>query len=128
MKTLEYIIENHKSECIDGRDMTRLMQFVKEEDLGKIGVTLKDEYVGTHEAIPFTRENILKQLKEDVLFGWEKAVNERGISASLMYEVVQMWNWVLEEGLEDYDNYGWYGKPLFIKTAEKYGWKDELDF
>lgn len=126
MKTLDFIIENHKSDCIDGRDIHRLVQFVEEKDLEKIGVTLKPEYVGKHEAIPFTRENVLKQLKEDVLFGWEKAENERGISAGLMFEVVQFWNWVLEEGLEDFDRYGWYGKPLFIETAKKYGWQDEL--
>lgn len=128
MKTLEFILENYSSDCLDSRDMNRLAQFVKEENLEKIGVKLKEEYIGTHSVIPFTKENVLKQLKEDVLFGWEKAMNQRGISASLMYEVVKMWNWVLEDGLEDFDNYGSYGIPLFRATAKKYDWENELDW
>lgn len=123
MKSKEYIIENHKSECLDGRDMSRLSQFLKEEDLPKIGVYLKEEYVGTHEVIPFTKENVLNQLEKDVAFGWNKAINRRGISSELMYYTVKFWNWVLEDGLEDFDEYGLYGKPMFKETAEKYGWK-----
>lgn len=125
MKTLEEIFEIYKSNCIDGRDMVRLSQFVEEKDLEKIGITLKEEYKGTHEAIPFTEENVLKQLESDVYFGWHKAVNQRGISAELMYDVVKMWNWVLENELQDFDEYGWYGKPMFQKTASLYGWELE---
>lgn len=33
----------------------------------------------------WTRENILEQLKSDVEFGFEKALDQRGISASLMW-------------------------------------------
>lgn len=40
----------------------------------------------------------MKQLEEDVRFGFEKALNQRGISASLMFECVMMWNYILEEG------------------------------
>ena len=71
---------------------------------------------------------MLKQLKEDVEFGFEKALNKRGISSSLMFEVVRFWNWVLEEGLEDWDedNYAMYGLPLFKATAVKYGWDNPI--
>lgn len=124
MKTLEQIIaayeENQRNKNFDRRDMTRLAKFVKEEDLPRIGMELNEEYKGTHQPLEWTRENVLRQLQRDVEFGWEKAVNERGISSSLMYEVVQMWNWVLEEGLENFDDYAPYGKPLFIETAKKY--------
>lgn len=78
--------------------------------------------------VEFTRENVLKQLEEDVRFGFEKALNQRGISASLMFECVMMWNYILEEGLEDWDedDYGFYGLPLFKATAVKYGWDNPI--
>ena len=123
MKSLEQIKKDYKSETIDGRDLTRLMHFILENELSDFGITLKEEYIGKHECIPFTKENVLKQLEEDVQFGFEKATNERGISSWLMYEVVKMWNWILEEGLENFDNYGSYGMPLFIATAKKYDFK-----
>lgn len=126
MKTLEFIVNNYKSETLDGRDIIRLMDFIPEEDLGKIGITLKEEYVGKHEVKPFTRENVLEQLKQDVAFGFEKALDKRGISAGLMHEVVKMWNWVLEEGLEDFDEYAQYGLPLFKATAVKYGFDNPI--
>ena len=55
-------------------------------------------------------------------------MGQRGISASLMFEVVQMWNWILEEGLENYGdgNYAQYGLPLFKKTAVKYGFNNPI--
>lgn len=121
MKTLEQVFTYKSTNIIDGRDLTRLSGFIPEEHLHKIGVELKEEYKGKHEPKEFNRENVLKQLESDVKFGYSKAINQRGISAELMYGVVQMWNWILEEGLEDFDNYGSYGMPLFTTTAHKYG-------
>ena len=94
-----------------------------------MGIGLKDDYIPTHVAKPLTRENILAQLKEDVAFGFEKALNRRGLSSSAMFGVVMMWNWILEEGLENFDrdNYAMYGLPLFKATAIKYGFPDEID-
>lgn len=129
MKTLQYIKENYKSQTLDGRDLSRLAQFIPENELADFGLTLKDEFVGKHKHIPMTRENILKQLKDDVEFGFEKALNKRGISSSLMFEVVHMWNWILEEGLEDHDEdyaYAQYGLPLFKETALKYGFDNPI--
>lgn len=126
MKTLEQVIQAYENKqretCFDGRDMHRLAKFVPEDSLKRIGVKLNDEYKGTHdnEIVEWTHENIVWQLKRDVKFGWEKATDQRGISAAMMHEVVMMWNWILEEGLEDDDEYGSYGIPLFRKTAEKY--------
>ena len=126
MKTLEQVLDTFVSQCIDGRDAVRLSEFVPEADLGRIAVKLKDEYVGQHEAVPFTRENILTQLEKDVAFGFEKALDQRGISAGLMYEVVAMWNRILNEGLENFDTYAQYGLPLFKATAIKYGWPNPI--
>lgn len=126
MKTLQQVKEMYKSQTIDGRDLSRLMQFVPEAELKDFGIELKDEYVGTHKHIEFTKENILIQLKEDVAFGFEKALDQRGISSSIMAEVVKMWNWILEEGLEYFDDYPMYGLPIFKATAVKYGFENPI--
>lgn len=68
----------------------------------------------------WTEENVLTQLKQDVEFGWEKAQGGRGISSDFMFCCVEMWNAILENGIET--GYGEYGKPLFQATAEHYGW------
>lgn len=126
MKTLEQIVSEYKSETLDGRDLVRLSKFLPEEMLPKLGLSLKDEFVGKHEPLEFTRENVLEQLEEDVEFAFSKALNKRGISAELMYEVVSMWNWILEEGLEYFDDYGYYGLPLFKATAVEYGFDNPI--
>jgi len=127
MKTVEDLL-TYEVKCIDGRDQSRLFCFFTEEQLTSIGVELKDEYKGKHTAIPLTRETVLEKLKIDVEFGFEKALDRRGISASLMFVVVQMWNWILEEGLEDFSdsNYAQYGLPLFKATALKYGFDNPI--
>jgi hypothetical protein len=126
MKSIETIISQYKSQTLDGRDISRLLQFLTEEQITSMGMELKEEYKGKHQPVPFTKENILKQLEKDVAFGFEKALNQRGISSGLMYSVVQMWNWVLEEGLEDFDEYPMYGLPLFKATAVKYGFENPI--
>lgn len=128
MKTLEEVLENFKSNAIDGRDTNRLIDFVPEDKLSKLGVELKDEYKGKHTPIEWTEENILKQLKKDVEFGFEKALDKRGISSSLMYGVVKMWNDILENGVNEEvgDKYAMYGLPLFKATALKYGWDNPI--
>lgn len=125
MKTVEQILK-YESQCLDGRDLYRLFDFFTEEQLNSIGVELKDEDKGKHETIPLTRGTVLTELERDVAFGFEKALYQRGISSSLMYEVVKMWNWVLEEGLEDFDDYAQYGLPLFKATALKYGFDNPI--
>lgn len=129
MKTLEQVFANYKSQTLDGRDVSRLAQFVPEADLSKIGVELKDESKGTWKPEEFTKENVIKQLKGDVAFAFEKALNKRGISAGMMFEVVHMWNWILEDGLEDWDEdagYAQYGLPLFKATALKYSFDNPI--
>lgn len=130
MKTLEQIQEYMKEpKTIDGRDLYRLMQFIPEEKLADFGLDLKEEFKGKHIHKEMTKENILEQLEEDVAFGFEKALNRRGISSGLMFNVVMMWNWILEEGLESYDEeagYPQYGLPLFKATAVKYGFDNPI--
>lgn len=127
MKTLAQIKEMYKSDTLDGRDLLRLTAFYPAEDLESFGLTLKEGAV--HEPKEFTRENVLAQLEKDVAFGFEKALDKRGLSSGMMYSVVMMWNWILEEGLEEWDaksNYVMYGLPLFKATALKYGWNNPI--
>ena len=123
MKTIQEILDNYKEYevFLEDRFGSRLSNFLTIEQMNSIGFKLKEG--ATHTVKEYTRENILEQLKEDVLFGWEKACDERGISSGLMFEVVKSWNKVLEEGLEKFSKYDPYGKPLFRATAEKYGWE-----
>lgn len=127
MKTLTQVKQHYKSDTLDGRDLYRLAQFIPENELHEFGLTVKEEYVGKHVHVPFTKENILLQLEEDVAFGFKKALNKRGISASIMADVVKMWNWILEEGLENFDEYPMYGLPIFKATAIKYGFENPIE-
>ena len=127
MKTIEQVINEYKSETIDGRDLNRLADFLTVDQAANFGLEFKDEYKETHKPIEFSKENILKQLKNDVEFGFEKALDQRGISASMMYEVVSMCNWILEEGLEDHSTpYAQYGLPLLKATAIKYDFENPI--
>lgn len=130
MKTLEQIAKDYKSDSLDGRDLARLVQFIPFDMVEKFGITPKEEFNNAekwNETVkPFNKENILAQLREDVAFGFEKALNKRSISASLMYDVVKMWNWILEDGLEDFDSFAQYGLPLFKATSVKYGFDNPI--
>ena len=60
MKTYEDLLEYFKNpKCFDARDSVRLAMFITEKDLKKLGV----KNLKNHKNIPFTRENVLKQLK-----------------------------------------------------------------
>lgn len=128
MKTIEEIIKNYENyeTSIEDRFGRRLCQFLTREQMVKIGFELGGNV--NHIPKEWTRENIINQLKRDVEFGFEKALNKRGISSSLMFSVVMSWNKVLEEGLEDWDedNYRYYGLPLFKATALKYGFDNPI--
>lgn len=129
MKSIEEVVAEYKSKTIDGRDCSRLCKFLTEEQMAQMGMELKAEFKGKHEVIPFIRENILGQLWVDVEFGFEKALDKRGISSACMFAVVRMWNWILEEGLETFDEencYAQYGLPLYKATAILYGWPNPI--
>ena len=122
MKTINEILENYEEygTFIVDRFGARLCDFLTVEQAEKIGFSLKDEYKDKHVPKEWTEENIIEQLKEDILFGWEKACNERGLSSDIMYDVVKTWCKVLENEYEDFDDYAPYGKPLFKAVAQKY--------
>ena len=131
MKTLEQIKTMYKSNTLDGRDIGRLGIFIATDELKNWDLELDDKAnVKNRKPLPFTKENVIEQLKSDVAFGFEKALNRRSISASIMYKIVNMWNWILEDGLEDITKndelYPMYGLPLFKATALKYGFENPI--
>lgn len=126
MKTIEEIIKNYKEyeTFIDDRFGRRFCEFLTIKQMGELGFGYSSkEAESKHIPKEWNEENVLIQMKEDVEFGWLKACNERGISASLMYNVVKSWCKVLDNKLANFDRYEPYGKPLFLAVAELYGWE-----
>tara|TARA_B100000929_G_scaffold290599_1_gene284977 strand:+ start:108376 stop:108822 length:447 start_codon:yes stop_codon:yes gene_type:complete len=132
MITIEEAIKEANSEeqtMIDPRSLVRLSQFMTVEQIEEAGLEFNSEEAKqNHEPKPFTEEAVIQQLKNDVEFGFEKALNKRGISASLMFQVVMFWNYVLQNELKDFDenNYAQYGLPLFKQTAVLYGFENPI--
>lgn len=121
MKALEYVKEHideiEQDHFLDRRWTKRFLDFIPVEEWENYGFKYTGEETKAPQPMEWTEENVLVQLKKDVEFGIEKAENHRGISASLMYAVVQAWCVILENGLEDTD-YGYYGDKLF-KAVDK---------
>ena len=128
MKTLDYVLANYKAESFDGRDFLRILPFVTAEQAKQIGYEFKPDYALVHKQIEFTRKNILEKLKGDLAFAFEKALDQRGLSSTAMYYTIKFYNWILEDGLEDWhdDNYAMYGLPLYKATALKYGFDNPI--
>jgi hypothetical protein len=121
-QVLEFVKNGRPCACFDGRDFARLLDFFPVEDWRHFGFALA---AGSERPAPqqkeWTREAILEQLTADLAFAFDKALGCRGISASLMYEVVKMWLWVLgDEELAEHGDYGMYGLPLLKAVAMKY--------
>lgn len=130
MKTIQEIIDNYTTDWEvfgDDRFGIRFSEFLTVEQMEQIGFTYTGD-PSKRKIKEWCRENIIEQLKDDVEFGFEKALNQRGISAGLMFDVVLSWNRVLEEGLENWpeSDYAMYGLPLFKATAEKYGFDNPI--
>ena len=124
MKTLEYVKNNigefERDDFLDKRFTRRFLDFIEESEWVKFGFRRKE---GAEPKKPkeWTEENILSQLKDDVEFGIEKALDHRGISSELMAMVCLAWLDVLDDEDIDRNLYGWYGSELFKAIDKKYG-------
>lgn len=89
MKTIQEILNNYEEweMFLEDRFGRRFADFLTEEQAAQIGWRAAEghEWPAPKE---WTRENILRRLESDVAFGFEKALDQRGISSSLMFEVV----------------------------------------
>ena len=108
MKTIEEVLNNYKEyqKVIDVRFGKRFCQFLTNEQARVIGFEFKDGYI--NEPKEWTEENVIAQLKRDLLLGWVKCCNQEEIHSKLMSEVIRSWCRILENGLED-SVYGSYG-------------------
>ncbi len=129
-QVLEQVSAGRKSECLDGRDYSRLADFFPVEQWGVFGFGVKEgaDLSGVPAPKEWSRKALVERLAGDLSFGFEKALNKRGISAGMMHEVVKMWLWVLEDDLLDQadDLYAQYGLPLFKAVALKYDLPNEI--
>ncbi|MFT8491519.1 hypothetical protein [Liquorilactobacillus satsumensis] len=122
MKSLEFVLKNFKSDCIDGRDAYRLGEYTPKSELKLLGLELKDD--ATHNPKEWCEENILDDLKDDIRFGYTKAINGRGISSKFMASVVEMWDWILTDDkklLEHHESFCDNHLNTFMGLATKYG-------
>ena len=125
LRPLEEVVRDwgFKSDIIDGRERYRIASYLPKEKLAEFGLPLKDpekEWVPG----PWTREEILKNLADDVCFGYEKAIYKRGMSSGLMFYVVAMWDWCLREdapkNTDKIRRTGSYGIKYFRRIAKMY--------
>lgn len=129
MLSKEHVIEAIKSgktaSCFDNRDFSRLVDFFEPEYYPLFGFKIMEGCDPASVLVrPWTEEEVKQQLAHDLDFGFEKALDKRSISSNLMYNVVKMWMWVLEDVLQDLEDYKFYGLPLFKAVAEKYDLPD----
>lgn len=129
MKTQEQVIEAIKSgqtwprdSCamLDARDYSRVCDFFPVEQWGTFGFSPKE---GAEIEPPkeWAEDAILKALASDLEFAIGKAEDERGISSSLMFDVINMWLWILDDELSGSIEYSCYGMPLYRAVESKYG-------
>ena len=125
MRTLDELAQ-YESKGLAGRDVRRLAVFLPADKLPELGLKLVGD--GSDRVqVPLTRENVLERFHEDFDFGVEKAADERGISASLMAVVMEMWVWVLGDSLDSEVDDSPYGIDTYEEVASKYGFHMKYD-
>ncbi len=72
----------------------------------------------------FNREALLKEMEDYMPFAWDKANNQRGLSAGRSMSHYAAWVWLLgdEDKFGDLTEYEFYGKDNLVKICEAYGW------
>ena len=96
---VEFMKEWSKSDnrSFDGRDIGRFASFLPIEMLSEFGLEVTEEEArNTWIQREWSEKEVISQLIMDADFGYEKAYDERGISASCMFSVVNMWCFLLE--------------------------------
>lgn len=73
-------------------------------------------------ATPHDRESIIARMKEYMPFAWDKAQNQRGLSAGRSMCHFMAWTWLAGDDLGDLLTYDDYGIPHLKKICDHYGW------
>ncbi len=126
MRSQNQIVERIKDAKEDffGFAMGVLIDFVEKDRRAREDWIPDDK----EDILPFvepTKENVLRQMREYLPFAFDKASNERGISASRSVTKFTTWLWLLEDDyLYQYacndENYPMYGRPILEKIRDKY--------
>lgn len=82
------------------------------------------------DASPRTHESIVGRMRDYMDFAWEKANDERGLSAERSIQHFTGWLWLLGDDemlvfAENEDNYPMYGRPILAKICEVYGFENK---
>lgn len=75
--------------------------------------------------LPLDRETVIRQMGEYMDFAWEKANDERGLSAIRSVQKMQAWLFLLGDAellafAENDRNYAPYGKPILRRICDAY--------
>lgn len=76
--------------------------------------------------LPLTREQILQDMAQYMIFAWDKVRNHRGLSAGRSVAKMKAWLWLLGDDqlfafASDPENYAQYGAPILKKISDTYG-------
>jgi len=74
------------------------------------------------ETAPRDRESLVAEMRDYMPFAWQKANNERGISASRSMSHYAAWTWLAGDDLGNLTDYEHYGKDNLVRICEHYGW------
>ena len=74
------------------------------------------------EVMPRDRETVLAEMLDYMPFAWDKANNERGVSASRSMNHYSAWVWLAGDDLGDLTQYQFYGKDNLRRICKHYGW------
>jgi len=120
MKTKEqishFIKENYTAD--DQIEWEKLSLYLPHGELWTLAGFMSKHYNKVLKDI--TYENIVKDLKEDVERGLKAGQKRSSITSTVIYKSVQIWLWVLEDDLYDFNKYSPFGLPLYEAVALKY--------
>ena len=74
------------------------------------------------EVKPRDRESLLAEMLDYMPFAWDKANNERGLSAGRSMDHFSAWVWLAGDDLGDLTKYSFYGKDNLCRICKQYGW------
>lgn len=81
-----------------------------------------DAIPGDWKVAPRDRDAVLARMLDYMPFAWDKANNQRGLSAGRSMSHFSAWTWLIEEDFGDLHDYVFYGKPHLVAICERFGW------
>ena len=125
MRTTDEIVSKIKEVSASGHDwlgteQTDLIVRLAFEDARQF--LKEDAKADEWKQLPRAPEEIKKEMLAYMQFAWEKANDQRGISAGRSMNHYSAWVWLCGDDLGDLNNYDFYGKGNLVKICSHYGW------